>query len=93
MIIYSAHNFTHDITHAKISQDQNSPKQGHDIPLLHDGFIKEISLSSSKEGHDNKLLSVHSLLPPIPFSLLLWSLYLLKIQSLEEVWILRVLPY
>ena len=92
MIIYSAHNFTHDITHAKISQDQNSPKQGHDIPLLHDGFIKEISLSSSKEGHDYKLLSVHCIISQNPFNLLLWLLYPLGIQILEEGQIVQPLP-
>ena len=92
MIIYSAHNFTHDIAHAKISQDQNSPKQGHDIPLLHDGFIKEISLSSSKEGHDYKLLSVHRIMSQYPFNLLLWLLYPLGIQILEEGQILQPLP-
>ena len=92
MIIYSAHNFTHDITHAKISQDQNSPKQGHDIPLLHDGFIKEISLSSSKEGHDYKLLSVHRIMSQNPFNLLLWSLYPLEIQILEGGQVSQLLP-
>ena len=92
MIIYSAHNFTHDITHAKISQDQNSPKQGHDIPLLHDGFIKKISLGSNKQGHNYKLLSVHRIMLQNPFNLLLWSLYPLETQILEGGQIPQLLP-
>lgn len=92
MVIYSIDNFPHNIADTKISQDQNSPKQGHDIPLLHDGFIKEISLSSSKEGHDYKLLSVHRIMSQNPFNLLLWLLYPLGIQILEEGQIPPLLP-
>ena len=92
MIIYSVDNFTHDVAYSKISQDQNSPKQGHNIPLLHDGFIKKISLGSSKQAHNYKLLSVHRIMLQNPFNLLLWSLYPLEIQILEEGQILQLLP-